>query len=50
MLFLLLVYSVLLSNRIEFGCFVLLARILLVLIVVPSVVDVTLPNAFFVAN
>ena len=49
LLFLLSVYRVLLSNRVELLGLVLLARILLILVVVGRVVDVTLPDAVFVA-
>ena len=38
----------LLRDRIEFGGFVFLARVFLVLVVVPSVVDVTFSNAVLV--
>ena len=49
LLFLLSVYRVLLSNRVELLGLVLLARVLLILIVVDRVVDVTLPDAVLVA-
>ena len=39
----------LLSNRVELLGLVLLARVLLILVVVGRVVDVTLPDAVFVA-
>ena len=49
LLFLLSIYRVLLSNRVELLGLVFLARILLILVVVGRVVDVTLPDAVLVA-
>ena len=48
-LLLLLVGGVCLRNRVKFLHFVLLARVLLILVIVPSVVGMTFPNTIFVA-
>lgn len=48
-LFLLYVYCVFFSNRIEFFSFVLFARVLFSFVIVGRVVYVTFPDAFIVA-